>query len=72
MSVCISNGPTGLQKKQVLCPMCEAAVLVGRHCKTLCERCGYVESCEDNFLPIEASPSGNVALGEFITTAHPH
>lgn len=39
-----------------LCPVCEAAVLVARHCKTLCEHCGYVESCEDNFLPIAENP----------------
>lgn len=40
----------------VQCPMCERASLVRRHCKTLCESCGYVESCEDNFLPLEEYP----------------
>ena len=38
------------------CPMCEAATLIRRHCKTLCERCGYVESCEDSFVPNQAAP----------------
>lgn len=56
MSNHTSNATCDSRKGQVLCPMCETATLVGRHCKTLCERCGYVESCEDNFLPIEASP----------------
>lgn len=45
--------PTGL-----VCPMCGLAVLVRRHCKTLCEQCGYVESCEDNFVPMQESPKG--------------
>lgn len=31
------------------CPRCGAAVLARRHCKLLCESCGYVESCEDLF-----------------------
>jgi len=43
--------PTG-----VMCPMCEAGDLVARHCKSICERCGYVESCEDNFLPNQENP----------------
>ena len=40
----------------VLCPMCRSAVLAARHCKKLCELCGYVESCEDNFLPLAGNP----------------
>jgi hypothetical protein len=41
----------------LLCPVCEAAGLVGRHCKRLCPGCGYVESCEDNFLPNQNNPA---------------
>ena len=40
------------------CPICEAASLQRRHCKSVCERCGYVESCEDNFVPNEENPAG--------------
>ena len=43
--------------RAILCPMCQSAALVARHCKKLCELCGYVESCEDNFLPIAANPT---------------
>lgn len=35
----------------VTCPLCGEGVLSRRQCKSLCDRCGYVESCEDNFLP---------------------
>lgn len=38
------------------CPLCESAHLTGRHCKFLCPNCGYVESCEDNFVPNQDSP----------------
>jgi hypothetical protein len=31
------------------CPQCESADLTDRHCKLICENCGYVESCEDLF-----------------------
>ena len=44
-----------------LCPMCQAAILVARHCKLICERCGYVESCEDNFPPNPAPPSESIS-----------
>ena len=39
-----------------LCPMCEGGPLTARHCKLICESCGYVESCEDNFVPNFANP----------------
>ncbi|MDO8628948.1 MAG: hypothetical protein Q7R41_00500 [Phycisphaerales bacterium] len=39
-----------------LCPLCEAGCLVARQCKLICESCGYVESCEDNFVPRVANP----------------
>lgn len=35
----------------VTCPLCGGGVLSRRQCKSLCDHCGYVESCEDNFLP---------------------
>lgn len=38
------------------CPRCLRGSLEGRHCKRLCSACGYVESCEDNFLPQEETP----------------
>ncbi len=38
------------------CPRCGRAELVARHCKRICEQCGYVESCEDNFLPLQDNP----------------
>jgi len=31
------------------CPLCRNGELVARHCKLICEQCGYVESCEDIF-----------------------
>lgn len=34
----------------MLCPQCRRETLAGRHCKLLCYACGYVESCEDNFV----------------------
>ena len=39
-----------------LCPLCEAGLLVARQCKLICESCGYVESCEDSFVPNAANP----------------
>ncbi len=44
---------TNTKSTGITCPQCESATLVRRHCKSLCERCGYVESCEDNFLPTQ-------------------
>lgn len=40
----------------LVCPCCDHGKLIARHCKRLCENCGYVESCEDNFLPNQANP----------------
>ena len=39
-----------------LCPMCEGGRLIARQCKLICESCGYVESCEDNFVPNYSNP----------------
>lgn len=41
---------------KLLCPQCESNRLIHRHCKTFCPTCGYVESCEDIFLPIQDNP----------------
>jgi len=48
-----------LDSQTLPCPCCDRGVLIGRHCKRLCENCGYVESCEDNFLPNQANPDEN-------------
>lgn len=39
------------------CPLCECAELTERHCKLVCEGCGYVESCEDNFASMFTIPN---------------
>ncbi len=35
--------------ESVTCPQCQRHELESRHCKLICQACGYVESCEDNF-----------------------
>lgn len=52
----VRSGRSASPDSGLTCPVCESARLVQRHCKTLCERCGYVESCEDNFLPTSDNP----------------
>ena len=49
-----------LGSDELLCPQCAAGYLMYRNCKSICERCGYVESCEDNFLPTQANPPETV------------
>ncbi|MBI4717628.1 MAG: hypothetical protein HY763_07475 [Planctomycetes bacterium] len=49
--------------RAMLCPRCELAPLRNRHCKLVCEACGYVESCEDN-LPMPAAGSGGMGRGQ--------
>jgi len=44
---------------ELLCPQCGVAHLSTRQCKRVCEQCGYVESCEDNFVPNLANPREN-------------
>ncbi len=46
----------GSSSQPLLCPQCEREYLTTRRCRTVCEECGYVESCEDNFLPTRATP----------------
>jgi hypothetical protein len=41
---------SSVRSHELLCPQCETAVLTRRHCKTVCDACGYIESCEDNFV----------------------
>ena len=48
--------PTDTAASRLCCPQCESSVLIDRLCRRLCERCGYVESCEDNFVPNRANP----------------
>lgn len=47
--------PKGIESLLMLCPQCNRETLAGRHCKLLCLACGYVESCEDNFVVDAAS-----------------
>ena len=42
--------------RELVCPRCETGHLIYRQCTLICEGCGYVESCEDNFVPIQANP----------------
>lgn len=51
------SAPRARESRQGLrCPLCEGEFLERRHCKLVCLSCGYVESCEDNFLPNQANP----------------
>lgn len=43
-------------KEGGLCPICQAVPLRACHCKLICDGCGYVESCEDNFISTEEQP----------------
>lgn len=52
-----------LTGQKLPCPACESAALVARHCKRLCPVCGYVESCEDNFLPNQQNPTEHDSAG---------
>jgi len=47
--------------ESVICPQCRMGGLTIRHCKSICERCGYVESCEDNFALSTANPEDESA-----------
>ena len=51
-----AHGGSRQHHTPVPCPRCETGVLVHRHCRSICENCGYVESCEDNFVPNQANP----------------
>ena len=42
--------------EKLTCPQCERAYLITRHCRRFCEQCGYVESCEDSFVPTQMNP----------------
>ena len=38
------------------CPQCERSFLMQYQCNLVCKQCGYVESCEDNFVPNQDNP----------------
>lgn len=42
-----STGGDALLKK-LICPIC-GSMMVGLHCKLICENCGYREDCSDLF-----------------------
>ena len=48
---------TPANEPELACPACGCGVLIRQLCKSLCERCGYVESCEDIFVSTQTSPS---------------
>lgn len=37
------------ETEENMCPQCGRETLTDRHCKVVCEQCGYTESCEDIF-----------------------
>lgn len=41
--------PVAVDTSVDTCPVCGIATLSERHCKVVCENCGYTESCEDLF-----------------------
>lgn len=53
-----SCSPSQQVKPTLMCPRCQRGTLSDLQCKRWCGICGYVESCEDNFLPLEATPRG--------------
>ena len=50
------NEGTSPLSRRLSCPQCESGYLFLQHCKAVCENCGYVESCEDNFVPNQDNP----------------
>ncbi len=59
MSVMNYNQSTN-RADDLLCPLCQLGQLESRSCKRICELCGYVESCEDIFMPRVSAESGSV------------
>lgn len=47
--------------ERTVCPQCRMGYLIVRHCKSVCEQCGYVESCEDNFAPADGRRENEAA-----------
>jgi hypothetical protein len=67
----VSDRPRRRQKQEanslsrkVRCPQCESGDLVIRQCRAVCDNCGYVESCEDNFVPNQANPKERLAASD--------
>ncbi|MCO6436967.1 MAG: hypothetical protein J5J06_07760 [Phycisphaerae bacterium] len=50
------HAEAGPSHRAQLCPLCERRLLRAAHCKLVCDGCGYVESCEDNFVPNQMNP----------------
>lgn len=46
----IATSSDSVASSPLHCPLCSRQ-LTQRHCKRLCENCGYTESCEDLFGP---------------------
>lgn len=38
----------GSELQKLVCPIC-GALMIGVHCKLICENCGYREDCSDLF-----------------------
>lgn len=49
------NDPTAFLESAI-CPRCGRRGMSQQHCKVWCERCGYVESCEDICLTAPTRP----------------
>ncbi len=45
----VQPDPSTTPSEDLTCPRCQRGRLTDRHCKSICELCGYVESCEDIF-----------------------
>ncbi|MCK6485677.1 MAG: hypothetical protein L6R00_16235 [Phycisphaerae bacterium] len=50
------NDPAAFLEAAV-CPRCGTRGMSQQHCKVWCERCGYVESCEDVCLTAPTRPA---------------
>ncbi len=49
MNAVPSHDQSTKRSQDLTCPRCQRGYLTDRHCKSVCELCGYVESCEDIF-----------------------
>ena len=62
MNAVPSRDPSAKGLHDLLCPQCQFGQLESRHCKRICELCGYVESCEDVFPGV---PTGSGSEQQF-------
>ncbi len=51
MNAVPSHDQSTKRSQDLTCPRCQRGYLTDRHCKSVCELCGYVESCEDILRP---------------------